>query len=271
MPSPVDAAMKDRVVLVTGSSRGVGARVATLLAGLGARLVINYRQRAPLANKVAEAIARLGAQALTVRADLTQPQDVQHLFDGIERRFGRLDVLVLNASGGLENDKPADYAMRLNVKAQLDTVDAALRLMAAGSRIVFVTSHHAHFHGQRATVGEYEAVAASKRAGETALRARLPEFAARGISLVVVSGDVIERTVTAGLLERARPELFARRRARLGPLLSVEAFASAVAHAAHDPNAASGDTLYVGSTEPDIEDAELAPTLARQGQDTSVN
>lgn len=243
--------MKEKVVLVTGSSRGVGARVATLLAGLGARLVIHCRQRAPLAEKVAEGISGLGAQALVVRADLTVPQDTRRLFGDIARRFGRLDVLVLNASGGLEIDKPADYAMRLNVDAQLRAVDAALPMMPEGGRIVFVTSHHAHFHGQRRTVGEYEAVAAAKRAGETALRARIPEFDARGIRLVVVSGDVIERTVTAVLLERARPELFARRRARLGSLLSVEEFASAVARASHDPDAASGDTVYVGSTEPD--------------------
>src|ERR1700678_3030756 len=64
-----------------------------------------------------------------------------------EPAWGRFDILVLNASGGLEQDKAADYAMQLNLTAQVNLVNGALPLMPSGGRIVFVTSHLAHFYG----------------------------------------------------------------------------------------------------------------------------
>jgi 3-oxoacyl-[acyl-carrier protein] reductase len=236
------------VALVTGASRGVGARVAALLAEAGADVVINYRTHGVLAERTARIVTGLGQRALPLRADLTDAERTTWMFEQVAEVFGRLDVLVLNASGGLEHDRPPDYATRLNVEAQLRATDLALPLMSAGGRIVFVTSHHAHFYGSRPTVPEYAPIAASKKAGEEGLRARLPELAARGVDLLVVSGDVIERTATAVLLERARPEILRQRRAVLGGrLLGVEEFASAVASAALDPGATSGSTVYVGS------------------------
>jgi NAD(P)-dependent dehydrogenase (short-subunit alcohol dehydrogenase family) len=236
------------VALVTGASRGVGARTATLLAEAGADVAINYRTRRLLAERTARTVTELGRRALTLEADLTDAERTTWMFEQVKEAFGRLDVLVLNASGGLEQDRPPDYATCLNVEAQLRATDLALPLMPAGGRIVFVTSHHAHFHGSRPTVPEYEPIAASKKAGEERLRARLPKLAAKGVDLLVVSGDVIERTATAVLLERARPELFRQRRAVLGgQLLGVDEFASAVASVALAPSVTSGATVYVGS------------------------
>jgi 3-oxoacyl-[acyl-carrier protein] reductase len=76
-----------------------------------------------------------------------------------------LDALVLNASGGLEKGKPAEYAMDLNLTAQVRLVDASLSLIPPGGRIVFVTSHMAHFYARRGMAGPYQPVAASKYAG----------------------------------------------------------------------------------------------------------
>jgi hypothetical protein len=97
-----------------------------------------------------------------------------------------------------------------------------------------------------AQLRSYEPVAASKHAGERALQDRIPELAARGVSLVVVSGDLIEDTITAKLLEREHPGLIEGRRATLGSLLTVEAFAEAVVSAALDPQLESGATVLVG-------------------------
>ena len=83
-----------------------------------------------------------------------------------------------------------------------------------------------------------------------ALRARIPELAARGLRLAVVSGDVIEGTITPRLLERSAPGLLAQRRAQAGTLPTVEDMAAAVVQALADPTLPSGHTLYVGSTEP---------------------
>lgn len=241
--------MENQIALVTGASRGVGARVAVLLAEAGADVVMNYRERTPLAEKVAQKVDHAGRRALTVRADLTDASATGEMLAAVARTFGKLDVLVLNASGGMESGMPADYPTRLNVEAQLRAVDLALPLMPSGSRIVFVTSHQAHFHGERPSVPEYEAVAASKKAGELALRGRLSELSERGISLVVVSGDVIERTVTANLLERLRPGFLQERRVKSGRLLSVEEFASAVVSAARG-RLDTGATVLVGPSDP---------------------
>ncbi len=72
---------------------------------------------------------------------------------------------------------------------------------------MFVTSHWAHFHGQHPVLPAYEPIADSKKAGEDALRARIPEFLGRGIHLYIVSGDIIEGTITPKLLERTQPGL----------------------------------------------------------------
>jgi NAD(P)-dependent dehydrogenase (short-subunit alcohol dehydrogenase family) len=98
--------------------------------------------------------------------------------------------------------------MQLNLTAQERLVSLALPLMPKGGRVVFVTSHLAHFYGEKPVYAAYEPVAASKKAGEEALRARIPELAEKGISLVVVSGDLIEGTITPKLMERSNRGLY---------------------------------------------------------------
>jgi NAD(P)-dependent dehydrogenase (short-subunit alcohol dehydrogenase family) len=134
------------------------------------------------------------------------------MYAQIAEAWSYLDLLILNASGGLEKDKPKDYATRLNRDAQFRLVENALPFMPSGGRIVFVTSHLAHFSGTKPVAGVYEPVARSKRAGEDALRAMIPELACRGISFAVVSGDLIEGTITSRLLQRANHGLIEDRR-----------------------------------------------------------
>lgn len=221
--------LDNKSAIITGSSRGVGADTAKILAGEGAGVVVNYRQKAPRANKVVKEIEEAGGRAVTVGADITQHGDVQNLVDAAVEAFGGLDILVLNASGGMETDLGEDYALRLNRDAQLDLMRTAAEVMKPGSRIVYVTSHQAHFINDVETMPEYEAVARSKRAGEDALTDEIPALTEKGIEFVVVSGDMIEGTVTATLLNRARPGTLDERRSEAGKLYSVEEFAQEVA------------------------------------------
>jgi hypothetical protein len=92
----------------------------------------------------------------------------------------------------------------------------------------------------------YEPVAKSKRAGEDALRAYSQE---QGISLVVVSGDAIEGTITPKLLGRKSRGLAETVHAEARVLPTVDEFAEAIATATVDPNLISGQTIFVGSTE----------------------
>lgn len=239
--------LNGRAALVTGSSRGIGADTVRYLAEAGADVVINFRNKAPRAEKLANELREKGVRALVVGADLTDPDSVGALFSEIGREYGKLDVLVLNASGGMESGMEADYALKLNRDAQIGVLQAALPLMGEGSRVVFVTSHQAHFIRTTPTMPEYEPVALSKRAGEDALREFIPELERRGIGFVVVSGDMIEGTITATLLERANPGAIAGRRESAGKLYNVSEFAAEVARAAVDPIPAD-HTRLVGET-----------------------
>ena len=140
------------------------------------------------------------------------------------------------------------YALKLNRDAQVNMLNAAVPLMREGSRVVFVTSHQAHFINTVPTMENYEPVARSKRAGEDALRELIPNLAEKGISLVVVSGDMIEGTVTATLLDRSNPGAIEARRAEAGKLYSVTEFAAEVAKMV-TADVESGHTEYVGGSD----------------------
>ena len=218
--------------LITGSSRGIGAKTAEYLADAGASVVINYRNKEARAQKLAESIEASGGTAIAVGADLTDAVGVARMMGSIKERWGGLDLLILNASGGMEADMGEEYAMKLNRDAQVGLLMSALPLMERGARVVFVTSHQAHFIREVETMPEYVPVALSKRAGEDALRGMNDQMKNLGIDFVVVSGDMIEGTVTATLLNRANPGVIDQRKEQVGKLYNVDEFAAEVALAA---------------------------------------
>ncbi len=219
-----------------------------MLADRGFNIVINYHSKRSRAEAVAEQVQARGVRALIVQADLTQSNEITAMIRDVSNTFGRLDALVLNASGGLEKGKPSEYAMDLNLTAQVRLVDASLPLISRGGRIVFVTSHMAHFYGDRGMAGPYRPVAASKYAGERALRARQTEFDNSGIAFAVVSGDMIEGTITPRLLERMDRGTTNARLEQVGSLPTVAEFALAIADAVTRAHP-SGHTVFVGSTD----------------------
>jgi 3-oxoacyl-[acyl-carrier protein] reductase len=89
--------MNDRVAVITGASRGIGAATALVLADGGFRVVVNYRSSAAEADEVVRAATAAGAEAVAIRADVTAPDDVAAMFEETDRRWGRVDVLVHNA------------------------------------------------------------------------------------------------------------------------------------------------------------------------------
>lgn len=235
------------VALVTGGSRGVGASTARFLADRGVNVAVNYRDKARRAEQVVSDVVSRGAEGVAVKADMTDGASVAGMLAVVDERFGKLDLLILNASGGLEKDVAEDYAMRLNRDAQVNLARQALPLMPRGGKIVFVTSHLAHFHCEQPVMDEYEPVAASKHAGEKALREMLPEFEEAGVGFVVVSGDLIEGTITPKLLNRMRPGVIDERRSQVGWLPTTDDFAKEIVDAALSTALAHGDTVYVGS------------------------
>lgn len=234
--------------LVTGGSRGIGAATAIALAERGCDSIITYRNKAARAEEVVATIAAHGRRGLALAADMTKADDVAALFARAAAWADGLDLLILNASGGLERDLLAadpDYPTRLNRDAQVATVDAALPLLRQGSTIVFVTSHWAHRYGRVAQLPAYEAVAASKHAGEIALRERQDALSARGIRLLVVTGDLIEGTITPKLLARAAAAQGLAAETP-GDLPTATEMGAAIAAAALDRTLPSGHTTVVG-------------------------
>lgn len=221
--------------LVTGSSRGIGADTVNYFAEAGAQVVVNFRNKEARAQKIVDAIISNGGEAIAVGADLTDRESVAAMFAQAQEAFGGLDILVMNASGGMEAGMGEDYAMKLNRDSQVNLLSEALNVLADGARVVFVTSHQAHFIRTTPTMDEYLPVALSKRAGEDALREMIPLLEERGIGFTVVSGDMIEGTITATLLERANPGAINARKESAGKLYNVSEFAAEVALAAVEP------------------------------------
>ncbi|WP_166904360.1 SDR family oxidoreductase [Mycobacterium sp. DL440] len=236
-----------KVALVTGAARGIGAEVAHQLGAAGVHVIVNYREKIKRASAIVDAIAAAGGQGSVAGADLSDPEATAELIRHVADTFGRLDMLVLNASGGLEIGADAGYPMRINRDAQVRLAELALPLLRPGGRIVFVTSHQAHFHGQQPVPADYLPIAASKRAGEDALRAKQSRFDDAGVSFVVVSGDMIDGTIIVRLLARRDPDAVAARTLH-GALPSVEEFARAIVVAALEP-VTSGDTVYIGGAD----------------------
>lgn len=89
--------LKDRIALVTGGSRGIGAAVAIALAKAGADVAVNYRERAVAANAVCSEITGTGRKAIAVQADVSVSADVSRMVAEVEAQLGGIDILINNA------------------------------------------------------------------------------------------------------------------------------------------------------------------------------
>ncbi|HVB23202.1 MAG TPA: SDR family oxidoreductase [Ktedonobacteraceae bacterium] len=237
------------VALITGGSRGIGAATALALAARNYDVAITFHNKAARANEVVQAITSYGVRGLAIQCDITKQDDIDRLFSTMKEWTNHIDLLVLNASGGLERNLLAadpDYPMHINRDAQLATLNSTLPTMPTGSTIIFVTSHWAHMYGKVQDLPAYSTIAESKYAGEQALRLQQQELEERGIRLIIVTGDLIEGTITPKLLERAAPGMTKDRQQTVGHLPTATEMGEAIAVAATDLTLPSGSTVVIG-------------------------
>jgi hypothetical protein len=142
--------------------------------------------------------------------------------------------------------------MAINCYAPVALATAVLPLCVPDANVVYVTSHGAHFYYHQPVLPIYAHVALSKQSGEQCLRRMGELFARYRARLHIVSGDIIEGTTTATLIDRAAPGFLRRRKEQVGTLPSVEEFSQAIAQKAVSKRCEDSDPLasWCGSIEP---------------------
>ena len=180
--------LNQKVVLVTGASKGIGAAVAQLVAEAGASVIVNYSGSQQAAEDVVSTIRQAGGEAIAIQADVSRADDVKRLFDGAIAQYGRIDVLVNNA--GIMITKPIkdttdeDFTRQFdtNVRGVFNTLrEAATRLADKGSIINFSSSV------DRLMLPTYGTYVATKAAVEQLTRVFAKEIGERGIRVNSIS------------------------------------------------------------------------------------
>jgi 3-oxoacyl-[acyl-carrier protein] reductase len=200
MPDMTDrnrqARLRNRVALVTGGSRGIGAATALALAEAGADVAISYRAAQDRAAAVQRAVEACGVRGAAFRADQSRPAEVEALVHAVLRDFGQLDVLVNNAAvfvAGAVDDPDANLdglalQARVNIGGVVSAIRAAARVMGRDGRIITVGSAMAGPVGFPGLADH----AATKAAVAAYSRGAARDLGAAGITVNVVQPCAIE-------------------------------------------------------------------------------
>lgn len=178
-------ALSDKVALVTGASRGIGAAIARRLAKDGAAVAISYVSSPDKANAVVAELESLGVKAKAYKADAADSAAVAALVQNVAKDFGRLDILVNNAGIALEAEPSAANIERLfavNVRAVAAAVRAAAPLLTDGGRIINIGS----VLGERVTFAGIADYSATKAAVAGYTRGWARDFGPRNITVNTV-------------------------------------------------------------------------------------
>lgn len=177
-----------KVALVTGASRGIGAVIARQLASEGFAVVINYANSAGEASKLVVELRQTGQQAIAIKADVANAEDVRRMFDETEAQLGKVDVLV-NTAGILKvmplaqhSDELFEQTFNIHTRGTFNTLREAATRLNNGGRIINFSS---------STVGlnlpGYAVYIASKAAVESMTQVFAKEMRGRDITVNAVA------------------------------------------------------------------------------------
>ena len=180
--------LQDKVAIITGASRGIGAEIAKTIAQAGASVVINYTNNRSAADLVVSEIKSLGGNAIPVRANVSNSIEVKALFDAAITHFGKIDILINNAGTAIfkaiqdTSDEELDRIFAINVKGTFYCLRESATLLSNGGRIINISSSVT-----RLILPAYGAYAATKGAVEQLTRVFAKEMGSRGITVNSIS------------------------------------------------------------------------------------
>jgi 3-oxoacyl-[acyl-carrier protein] reductase len=223
--------LAERVALITGGSRGIGAAIAKRLAADGASVAITYAKDAAAAFAVVSAIEQAGGKAIAIQADAADVEAVKRAVEKTVETFGRLNVLVNNA--GTAIPKPfeettlgeMDRVIDINLRGTLTATQAALKHMKSGDRIIMIGSSV----GERVLTPGLVAYSATKGAVKMFTQGLSREVGGRGITVNNVQPGPIDTDLNPAAGDWAVPQKALTALARYGHVDEVAALVAFVA------------------------------------------
>jgi 3-oxoacyl-[acyl-carrier protein] reductase len=223
--------LTNKVALVTGGSRGIGAAIAKRLAADGASVAITYAKDANAASVVVKAIESKGGKAVAIQADGGDIEAVKAAVAKTVATFGGLDVLVNNAGTAIPKPfeetpiEEIDHVLDLNVRGVMVATQAALKHMKSGSRIIMIGS----CVGERVIAPGLVAYSATKGAVKMFAQGLAREIGGRGITVNNVQPGPIDTELNPASGDWAVPQKAATALGRYGTVEEVAALVSFVA------------------------------------------
>ena len=223
--------LANKVALVTGGSRGIGAAIAKRLAADGANVAITFAKDASAASAVVKAIERDGGKAIAIQADATDAAAVKGAIEKTVATFGRLDVLVNNAGTAIPKTfaettlEEMDRVLDINVRGVFVATQAALKHMKSGGRIIMIGSAV----GERVLVPGLVPYSATKGAVKIFTQSLSRELGSLGITVNNVQPGPIDTDLNPAAGDWAVPQKAATALDRYGHVDEIAAMVAFVA------------------------------------------
>jgi 3-oxoacyl-[acyl-carrier protein] reductase len=223
--------LSNKVALVTGGSRGIGAAIAKRLAREGASVAITYAKDAKAASAVVKAIELDGGKAIAIQADAADVEAVKGAVEKTIATFCRLDVLVNNAGTAIPKTfeettlEEMDRVIDINLRGTLAATQAALKHMKSGGRIIMIGSAV----GERAVAPGLVPYAATKGAVKMFAQSLSRELGSRGITVNNVQPGPIDTDLNPAAGDWAVPQKAATALRRYGHVDEIAAMVAFVA------------------------------------------
>jgi 3-oxoacyl-[acyl-carrier protein] reductase len=223
--------LANKVAIVTGGSRGIGAAIAKRLAADGASVAITYAKDASAANAVVKAIELAGGKAVAIQADAANAEAVKGAVEKAAATLGRLDVLVNNAGTAIPKRfeettlEELDRVIDINVRGVLVATQAALKHMNDGGRIIMIGS----CVGERMMTPGLVPYSATKGAVKMFTQGLSREVGSRGITVNNVQPGPIDTDLNPAAGDWAEPQKAATALNRYGHVEEVAALVAFVA------------------------------------------